>query len=158
MGGFSIEYLVPITLAQGLAAAIFQRVLMSKSVYQVRRSFQYATLIWFIMVGFLFALAFSLKSWGIDPAGKNIWMFLSDPQLSFLVFPGFKALAACAIVAMGMYTADSYSQAGGDPYIWYGSELAMDVNSSHGMDSYGNADTEGIKLMHGVYAIWLLWN
>jgi hypothetical protein len=111
--GFAVESLLPITLSHGLLAAVFQRALMSKSVYQVRRSFQYATLIWFIIVGFLFVMALLLKSRGIDPADKNIWTLLSDPQLSFLVFPGFKGLAACAIVAMGMSTADSYSQAGG---------------------------------------------
>ena len=109
-GVFFFERIIPVVLTHGLGAAVFQRTLMAKDIYQVKRAYRYATLIWMVIVGFLFALSVLIRSHGVDPSNKGLGEILE--RVSIGVLP-LKGLLACALLAMAMSTADSYSQAGG---------------------------------------------
>ena len=96
---FAIPSLTPYT---------FQRIMLSKDVYQVQRSFTWAAMVWALILGLFIFIAILLLTVNpnLEPSKLVVYM------ISHYTYAGFRGLFAAGVMAMVMSTADSIINSG----------------------------------------------
>jgi len=114
---FSIKLLFnnPRTLSTGLSFVlfnivyvfdppIFQRIMLARDVLQVKKAFNYATVLWLVIILFFIWISILLLTADDTIPPNDIMRYIINNYLS----TGFKGFMAVGVMAMVMSTADSY--------------------------------------------------
>ncbi|MHA7877694.1 MAG: sodium:solute symporter family protein [Bacteroidota bacterium] len=100
---WSLLTLIPLYLIPAFTPSIFQRATMARNVYQVRKAFLYASLIYFILLLFIIWISILIrtKDANLDPG--DIFHYIIDKYASI----GMAGFILSGLMAMVMSTADS---------------------------------------------------
>ena len=100
---WSLLTLVPLYIIPAFSPPIFQRAIMAKNVYQVRRAFLYASLIYFFLLLFIIWIAIIIRTGDDSLDSSDIFYHIVENYASV----GMAGLLLSGLMAMVMSTADS---------------------------------------------------
>ncbi len=101
---WSFLTLIPLYSIPSFSPAIFQRAVMAKDVYQVRKSFLYAALLYLLIILLIIWIALLIRTQNPNLSYDSAFQYIVDHYASSV---GFRGLFLSGFMAMIMSTADS---------------------------------------------------